>query len=104
MQAILLSLADNQLSGTVPYIPKVEVLLMRSNRFTEARFDAMPVSLQLLYLSNNSLSSKMLQLGSSTSHSADHPRPLMLLKVQQQRAVGEEAAAVAGGAGGAGDR
>ena len=39
---------------------------MKFNQLTEPRFDAMPASLQLLYVSSNSLSAQMLQLGKST--------------------------------------
>lgn len=84
MQAILLALADNQLSGTVPYMPKIEVLRLQSNRFTEAKFDAMPASLQLLYLSNNSLSGSVLQLGNSTLGSLN----LKLLDLSQNNLTG----------------
>ena len=67
MQVALLRLSHNQLSGTVPYMQNLRVLDAASNLLTEPRFDAMPATLQLLYLSNNSLTGNMLQLGSLTS-------------------------------------
>ena len=64
MQVKILNLQDNQLSGTVPYMPKLLLLNASSNQFTEPRFDALPATLLLLYLANNSLTGNMLQLGS----------------------------------------
>ena len=55
MQVLFLSLADNQLSGSVPYMPKLVVLDMSSNHLTEPNFDAVPATLQILYLANNRL-------------------------------------------------
>ena len=54
---------DNQLSGAIPYMPNLTVLNASSNQFNEPRFEAMPATLQLLYLANNSLTGNMLQLG-----------------------------------------
>ena len=54
---------DNQLSGAIPYMPNLTVLNASSNQFSEPRFEAMPATLQLLYLANNSLTGNMLQLG-----------------------------------------
>ena len=59
----VLHLNNNQLSGTVPYMPNLLVLDVASNQFTEPRFDAVPAALQLLYAANNSLSGNMVQLG-----------------------------------------
>ena len=67
MQVRVCSLANNQLSGTVRYMPNLLVLNMSSNELTEPGFDAVPAALQLLYLANNSLTGNMLQLGRSTS-------------------------------------
>lgn len=66
MQVVILSLANNRLTGTVPYMPNLLMLDMSSNRLTEPRFDAVPAFLQLLYLSNNSLTGELSQLGSLT--------------------------------------
>ena len=38
----------NQLSGTVPYMPSLQVLDVSSNLLTEPRFDDVPATLQLL--------------------------------------------------------
>ena len=48
-------------------MPSLQVLSMSSNLLTEPRFDAVPATLQFLYLSNNSLTGELLQLGNSTS-------------------------------------
>ena len=64
MQVLILSLHDNQLTGTVPYMPSLLVLDMSSNRLTDIRFDAGPASLQILYLANNNLTGELLQFGS----------------------------------------
>ena len=66
MQVAILSLANNRLSGTVPYMPSLVMLDMSSNRLTEPRFNAVPASLQLLFLSNNSLTGNMSPIGSLT--------------------------------------
>ena len=75
MQVVLLGLEHNQLSGTVPYLPNLQVLNVSSNLLTEPRFDAMPATLQFLYLSNNRLTGELLQLGRLTSG----PKDLRLL-------------------------
>ena len=84
MQVAWLELAYNQLSGAVPYMPSLQVLDASSNLFTEARFDAMPAILQLLYLSNNSLTGELLQLGNLTSG----PRDLKLLDLSNNSFTG----------------
>ena len=52
-------------------MPKIQVLDMASNQLTEPRFDAMPASLQFLFLAQNNLSGRVIQLGGSTSASMD---------------------------------
>ena len=57
MQVLYASFADNQLSGNVPTMSNITLALnMSSNRLTTVSYDALPNSLQLLYLANNSLS------------------------------------------------
>ena len=51
----------NQLSGTVPYMPRLLVLRLGSNQLTDFRLDALPASLQILYLSNNTLTGNLLE-------------------------------------------
>ena len=84
MQVAFLGLLHNQLSGTVPYMPGLQVLDASSNSLTDPRFDAMPAALQFLYLSNNSLIGNMLQLGSLTSG----PRDLKLLDLSHNNLSG----------------
>ena len=84
MQVAVLGLFHNQLSGTVPYMPSLQVLDVSSNLLTEPRFDAMPATLQFLYLSNNSLTGDMLQLGRLTSG----PRDLKLLDLSHNNLSG----------------
>ena len=67
VQVIVLELQDNQLSGTVPYMEKLQYLNLSSNHFTEPNLKAVPIELQLLYLANNSLGGNILQLGSHLS-------------------------------------
>ena len=64
MQVQILSLADNHLVGSVSYMPRLVVLNMSSNHLIEPRLDAVPATLQLLYLANNSFRGDVLQLGS----------------------------------------
>lgn len=71
VQVTLLRLQYNQLSGTVPYMPNMQVLDVSTNLLTEPRFDAVPATLQFLYLSNNSLTGKLLHLGSLSSGPMD---------------------------------
>lgn len=48
-------------------MPVLAVLNMSSNQLTDPRFDAVPATLQLLYLANNRLTGKLPQLRSSAS-------------------------------------
>ena len=81
-QVKILNLDNNQLSGPVPYMPELLVLNVSSNQFTEPEFDVVPTSLQLLYLANNNLTGKMLQVGS-------HPdSTLKLLDVSSNNLTG----------------
>ena len=54
MQALYVSLAHNQLQGTVPGgLPKLTVLDMSFNSLTNATLDSLPAKLQLVYLANS---------------------------------------------------
>ena len=64
LQVVFLALRNNQLTGTIPYMPNLQLLQLSSNRFTEPRFEAVPPALQFLYLANNSLIGGLQQLGS----------------------------------------
>ena len=55
-----LELANNQLTGTVPYSPFAQFLDCSSNYFTE--LTALSSNLQVLYVANNSLSGNIVQL------------------------------------------
>lgn len=68
LQVLVCVLDTNQLSGPVPYMPKAVVMNMSDNAFTDARFEVMPTTLQLLYLANNSLTGDISQLGECTDH------------------------------------
>ena len=63
LQVVFCSLASNQLAGTVPYMPKLVVANMSFNHFTLPRFEAVPATLELLYLANNNLTGNISQLG-----------------------------------------
>lgn len=84
LQVKVLSLANNQLSGSVPYMPQLIVLDVSSNILVEPRFEAVPATLQLLYLAKNNLTGEMLQLGSSSSANMD----LKLLDLSQNNLSG----------------
>ena len=71
MQVVLLKLKGNQLSGTVPYMPNLQVLDMSSNLLTEPRFDAVPATLQFLYLSDNKLVGELPNFRSLTTGYVD---------------------------------
>ena len=60
MQIVDLDLSANQLSGMVPNFPNLQYLDLSGNRFTE--LSAVPITLQLIYLSNNNLTGNILQL------------------------------------------
>ena len=62
MQMRGLELANNHLTGTVPYFPNATYLSFSSNHFTELDWHTVPCELQLLYVANNSLSGNILQL------------------------------------------
>lgn len=64
MQVAGFALADKQLSGTVPYMPNLQFLNLSHKLFIEPRLDAVPATLQLLYLADNDLTGDMLQLAS----------------------------------------
>ena len=60
-------LEENQLSGTVPFMEKLQYYNLSSNLFTELKLSAVPSGLQLLYLANNSLTGNISQLESHLS-------------------------------------
>lgn len=84
LQVVFLALRDNQLSGTIPYMPNLQLLQLSSNRFTEPRFEAVPPTLQFLYLANNSLTGGLQQLGSLKTGYMD----LKLLDVSHNKLSG----------------
>ena len=61
----MLALQSNRLSGTIPYMPSLQVLNLASNQVR--RFSAMPATLQFLYLANNSLTGDLSQLWNLTT-------------------------------------
>lgn len=63
MQVLYCSLADNQLTSWIPDMPSVLYLDMSSNRLSDPSFESLPASLQLLYLSNNSLAGTVTATG-----------------------------------------
>ena len=60
MQMEGLELANNHLTGTVPFFPSAQFLDFSSNNFTE--LTALSSDLQILYVANNSLSGNIVQL------------------------------------------
>ena len=68
LQAYFYSLASNQLSGPVPYMPRANILNMAFNQFTEPRLEAMPAQVQVLYLANNNLTGNISQPGVHPDH------------------------------------
>lgn len=62
MQAVYISLAHNQVQGSLPGgLPNVTVLDMSSNQLSEANFANLPAALQLLYVGNNTLTGNLPQ-------------------------------------------
>ena len=56
MQAQVVRLDQNHLTGTIPLWANISVLNATSNRLSNQTFAALPASLKLLYLANNSFS------------------------------------------------